>query len=236
MGTLTLSLVSPGRAARAWVALAGLAAGGLAGAAIYFATAGNAGHEEPNTAPNGQQLAAPGDSRPISARTGSVTMADREAALHDLARCLEAAGLEGVAVVPGEGMRPGGVTFRVPAAEGQPRAADAVYRDCAARTTVPVETAWRQQQGVLSSEETEALHRRLEACVAAGGIPGLAAVGGSFGYYPNPPLRHLAIAREDLDKFWQCARREEETTGLKPPYPIPGTAAEVQAWLTAGPR
>ncbi len=221
---------------RTWfasIAVAGVAGAAVAAAIFFFPGAGDsrpvAATAEPSSEAATTSGAAPG-SEQVAARAGTVTMADRVAAIDALAACMREAELQGVEVRHGEGLRRGGVTFQVKEAEDI-AAADALYRGCIERTTSPVERAWAKQQGVLTADETEALHRRLEACVAAGGVPDEQLVGGSFGYYPNPPLRHIQIARADLDKFHQCAQREEETTGLKPPFPIPGTIDEVHAWM-----
>ena len=208
-------------------------AGAAVAAAIFFVPGAADSRPAATTSPTNEAASASGaapESEQVAARAGTVTMADRVAAIDVLLACMKQAGLEGVEVRHGEGLRRGGVTFQVKEAEDIP-AANALYRGCVERTTSPVEQAWAKQQGILTSEETEALHRRLEECVAAGGVPDEKYLGGSFEFYPNPPLRHIQIARADLEKFDQCAQREEETTGLKPPFPIPGTIAEVHAWM-----
>jgi hypothetical protein len=190
--------------------------------------------------PDGTGAAAPaGDASPPlpSPAMPAVTMADREAALAAMAHCIEQELGVHVTVIPGEGLRLGTLAMELPDADGTPdaetpRHGHEVSRACSERHMAAVEQAWQEQRGTPTPADVEQLHRRLEACVAAGGVAEEGEVGGgAFVWYANPPARHVSIARDDLPKYYQCAQHEEELTGLKPPPPVPGDPATVAAWV-----
>lgn len=164
----------------------------------------------------------------------TVTMEDRDEAMSAFARCLAERGLTAT-IIPGEGLRPARLAVAAPDADGLAdddtvRQANAAYVECRG-TIEDVERRWAAQQGTPTSEQVLALVERLEACVRAGGVPEEGSVEGArFVRYENQP-RPVQLEPADLPKYLQCARREEERTGLLPPFPFPGGAAENAAAL-----
>lgn len=85
-----------------------------------------------------------------------------------------------------------------------------------------------------TADDVAALIARLEACTAAGGVPGLEPTGPLiFIQYTNAPALTAAIDRADLDAYIQCAVQEEAASGLRPPYPWQGF--EKLHWLAGEP-
>jgi hypothetical protein len=149
----------------------------------------------------------------------TVTMADRERAQQQAIDCIEAAGLQVEVTAPTDGMRLGTYTTL----GSDPALLHKITTDCRAKYSDPVDRAWREQSGTPTTADVDALQSRLLACVAAGGVPAVAAKAGAeaFVVYTNPPSQALNIPKSDLEFYQQCAYQEETRTGMHAPYPWP---------------
>lgn len=186
----------------------------------------NASSDQPGAKGNGNEpeyvqglrSMAQGDALQLAAlEDGWVTPEEHERSFHEYIDCIEAAGFRVFEMDPGRGLRRSNASIALAGEFTQAAIQDAHNSagKCRGSYLNAVDITFAQQLPVLNAAQVAELTERLLACVANGGVPGVSTPDQAY-----DGGNQVRIPSESAEKYAQCARIEQEKTGVYSPAPI----------------